>query len=686
MNITLVTPYLPYPDVPHGGGQDLFRLIQTLGERHQVRVAAFVDESSAIHAEALRPHVIDMRLVWPATTVRRKVGNVLKVVAQGGWFQLGRRAELEMREVVATWPADVVHAAWTEMGRYLPSASPNTIRVLDEVDVRFLVEELNAPGSLWVAERKAAELDYCRQADLVITRSQRDLDVLRQQLPELNGLVIPPAANVQALLTIPANGDVWGRVLFVGHMGRRRNQAAVQWLVNEIWPLILEDCPWATLHVVGAEPPRSIRALGRKRGVLVTGWIKDLRRAYVESQVVVAPMRSEAGALNKVLDGLASGRTVVATSRANGGIGAPSNAIVLEEETRGFAAAVVSLLNDAAARCRQGLAGRRFVRSAFSWPDAVRRYETMLERLVAREDLENQESPRFGKVSKTTDIVTVVVNWNGRDDTLTCLDSLEASKPVPKTLVVDNGSTDGSVPAIANRFPAVEIITLPGNQHFAAAANIGIRRGQELGAEYICLLNNDVIVQADALAEMVRVAESDAGIGIVGAKLIHPFDPPGVIVGAMCDFRTGAIVEPTLPEDPGADRLPVDYVWGCALLLRAQALSDIGALEAAWIAYFEDTDFCLRACKAGWRTVTALQAVVHHTGSKSANRVFLQQMWLRGRNWWRCYWRHAPPAVRPQLAFWMWGYRLPHLLWSTLVTIAARKLRPRGRPIRLWGR
>ena len=119
------------------------------------------------------------------------------------------------------------------------------------------------------------------------------------------------------------------------------------------------------------------------------------------------------------------------------------------------------------------------------------------------------------------------------------------------------------------------------------------------------------------------------------------------------------------------------------MLIRAAVLRQIGAFDESYVAYFEDTDFCLRAKGAGWLTVTALAAVVYHEGSKTANKRFLQQMWLRGRNWLRCFWRHAPPANRPRLLFWLLGYRLPHLAWSTAVTILARTLRPKGRPIRL---
>lgn len=274
-------------------------------------------------------------------------------------------------------------------------------------------------------------------------------------------------------------------------------------------------------------------------------------------------------------------------------------------------------------------------------------------------------------------VIAVVVNWNGSDDTLACLESLSHSQPCPHVILVDNGSSDGTVTAVQSAFPQVEIIALPRNQHFAAGANAGLRCGLQQGADALWLLNNDVTILPGTLAAMLGVLQVNPHVGIVGARLEHPKDPPGVIVGANCNFYTGAIIEPPPPE-PASVQLLVDYVWGCAMLIRAAALRQVGLFDESLVAYFEDTDLCLRARRHGWQTETALDAVVYHAGSKAADRRFFQQMWLRGRNWWRVFWRHAPAAARPSLCWWLLGIRLPHLAWSALVTAVVRFLRSKG--------
>jgi hypothetical protein len=393
MNIVVATPHLVYPTVAHGGGQDLMALIRFLGERHAVRVAAFVDEASERHAEALAPHVAELRLVRPAVSWGAKWRRAVAAVRAGEWRTLGQRAEREMRSAIAGWAragqAEVVLCAWTEMGRYLLDLPANTVRVLDEVDVRFIVELAEAgarPLARWRAlRRQLTELGYCRAAHLVLTRSQRDLDALRTAVPGLRGQVLPPVAHTAELLGQPATplGEA-GRVLFVGALDRRRNQQAAEWLAHGIWPAVRAAHPQARLRLVGAHPPPKLQRLAALPSVEVTGWVADLPAEYRLARVVVAPLRSEAGALNKVMDALAAGRPVVATTVANAGVGAPPGAIRLADDAPAFARAISQLLtDDHESRCL-GAAARRFAEATFDWPRAAGEVEAaLIERAAA---------------------------------------------------------------------------------------------------------------------------------------------------------------------------------------------------------------------------------------------------------------------------------------------------------------
>ena len=390
MNILIASLYLPYPAVPHGGGHDLFRLIETLSPRHTISLVSFADAEQASHVEALRPYVADVQIVMPAITLRQKLSSVVAALRPRAWKDWGRRADREMRQAIADRvqqdQIDVVWCVWTQMGRYLSAASPGVLRVLDEVDVRFVVEQAAAAGRWWslrrAAQRRRQELAYCRAADLVLTRSARDLAVLRQACPDLAGFVLPPAAHVTSFADIHPNESEPDRVLFVGALDRMRNQMAVSWLVDEIWPQVRTVCPEAVLRIVGANPPAEVQALTDRPGVQVTGWVPDLRAEYARARVIVAPMRSEAGALNKVIDGLAAGRPVVATTRANAGIGAPLEALSLADDAHAFACAIGRLLRDQDEWLRRAQAGRLFALTTFDWTRSVDQLEMTLQQLA----------------------------------------------------------------------------------------------------------------------------------------------------------------------------------------------------------------------------------------------------------------------------------------------------------------
>jgi glycosyltransferase involved in cell wall biosynthesis len=415
MKILIASLYLPYPDMPHGGGQDLFGLIEALGERHTISVISFADQAQAAHAESLRSYVADLQLVMPSATLGQKLDSAFNALRRGAWQNWGQRADREMRHAIADRArreqADVLLCVWTQMGRYLDAALPDTLRVLDEVDVRFLVEQAAAAGHWWrsirAALRRRQELAYCHSTDLVLTRSARDLAVLQRQCPDPVGLVLPPVAHASAFADIRPDESEPCRVLFVGAMDRARNQTAVRWLVNEIWPRVHATQPEAALRIVGANPPPNIRALAKMPGVQVTGWVSDLRSEYARARVIVAPMRSEAGALNKVMDGLAAGRPIVATTLANVGIGAPPETIHLADDADAFAHAVVQLLEQKDEWRYAARAGRQFALATFDWPTAVRRFESTLFQLVHQKKAQSKcarvlsLSSSIGTTSKT---------------------------------------------------------------------------------------------------------------------------------------------------------------------------------------------------------------------------------------------------------------------------------------------
>jgi GT2 family glycosyltransferase len=287
-------------------------------------------------------------------------------------------------------------------------------------------------------------------------------------------------------------------------------------------------------------------------------------------------------------------------------------------------------------------------------------------------------------------IAIVVVSWNGLQDTLTCLTALRRLEHAERCVVlVDNGSLDGTVDVVQRYFPEVKVIANAANLGYVRANNQGIAWGLDRGADWILLLNNDVVVTPGALTEMLRVGESVPEVGIVGPVMQRTLRPDILDLGGDLHLAWGGVsLRRYTDAQRERDWLPVDYVWGCTLMARREVLERIGGLDPVYVAYFEDGDLCLRARRLGYRTVAALRARVMHQVGRSGEKRFLWQTAYRMRNHVLFFARYARP--------WHWPTLIPSLLLLQLPFVAlqstraylARKLQRRKyavRQITLWG-
>jgi GT2 family glycosyltransferase len=233
-------------------------------------------------------------------------------------------------------------------------------------------------------------------------------------------------------------------------------------------------------------------------------------------------------------------------------------------------------------------------------------------------------------------VVVIILNWNGKDDTLACLHSLGAvSYPNFEVVVVDNGSSDDSVAAIRDRFPNQAIVETGQNLGFAGGNNIGLQWARERGADYAFVLNNDTIVDPHVLSWLVESAESDPQIGIVGPKIFY-HDDPGKIWSAG-----GVIERPWRPTMRGLDVLDdgqhdtaceVDWVSGCALMIRTDVVEQVGSIEPSYFMYYEEIDWCCRVREAGFKIVYVPEARLFHKIQPRRQELSPRYIYLMTRN------------------------------------------------------
>ena len=288
-------------------------------------------------------------------------------------------------------------------------------------------------------------------------------------------------------------------------------------------------------------------------------------------------------------------------------------------------------------------------------------------------------------------IVVVVVTWNSLRETLACLTALRRLVYGNyRVALVDNGSRDGTPEAVRRYFPEVHVIANSTNAGYVRANNQGIAWGLARGADWVLLLNNDVAVEPETLTEMVRIGEGVDGVGIVGPVMQRALRPDILDLGGDLDFRWGQVwLRRYTGVLDGRAWLPIDYVWGCAFLVRQEVLEAVGDLDPTNVAYFEDADLCLRAKRTlGYRTAAALRARVIHQVGRSGEKRFAWQTYYRMRNHVLFFLRFAGPRHWPTLIPALLLFQLPFIALQTARVYLARKVMRRKyahRPITLWG-
>jgi len=234
-------------------------------------------------------------------------------------------------------------------------------------------------------------------------------------------------------------------------------------------------------------------------------------------------------------------------------------------------------------------------------------------------------------------VAAIVLAYNGREVTLQALRSLRRmTYPSFDLVVVDNGSTDGSAAAIGGAFPEVALLRAEANLGAAGGANLGIRWALERGYDYLLLLNNDIEVDPRMLEELVAAAEGDSRIGAVGPKAYYHGDPERIwSAGGRIRFREAVTRERGQGEiDRGQyDRdVEVDYLNGCAVLVRRRAFEEVGLWDPLFHLAVEDADWCLRARRAGYRCLYAHRARLWHMVSHTTGPYRAAKTYQTGRS------------------------------------------------------
>jgi GT2 family glycosyltransferase len=255
----------------------------------------------------------------------------------------------------------------------------------------------------------------------------------------------------------------------------------------------------------------------------------------------------------------------------------------------------------------------------------------------------------------------IIVNWNGRHHLDTCLGALRSQSFTDfETILVDNGSTDGSSDHVRARHPWVQLIPLAENRGFCGGSNEGIRRAR---GSYVALLNNDTEVEPDWLRELVSAIERPQ-VGFCASQILF-FDERNVIDSAGDEFAINGVAHKRGHLEQASQYTEAEEVFGAcaaAALYRRSMLEDVGLLDEDFFLIFEDADLSFRARNAGYRCVYVPTARVFHKANASIGAYSHTYVYYGQRNLELAYLKNMPLPL-------LLRYLPVHLLYDLLALV-----------------
>jgi hypothetical protein len=252
-------------------------------------------------------------------------------------------------------------------------------------------------------------------------------------------------------------------------------------------------------------------------------------------------------------------------------------------------------------------------------------------------------------------LYVIILNWNLADETIACVESVQASTAEPvHILVVDNGSTDDSLARLRARFgQSIALLPLADNLGFAGGVNAGIQAALAAGAAAVLLLNNDTVIDPTMIAQLAAVQRQQPQAALLAPVIYYHAAPQHIWRLADREYRWLPLplaLGARALERAGAEPLRVDYVTACGVLVRRAVFEQIGLFDTSYFMYFEDADFCRRARNAGFQIWCVPLARMWHKVSLSARKdkpgSRYAMAWGRAR-----FYRHHPHGPLPGLTF-----------------------------------
>jgi sugar transferase (PEP-CTERM/EpsH1 system associated) len=400
MRILFLTPQLPYPP-QKGTALRNWGLIQGLAERHRVSLLSF---RAPGRKTELAPPLTNAceRIRTVPQPERSRLGRLRDMLGTRQPDMALRLASTAYDQHLRTWlheeTFDVVQIEGIELAPYLDTietTAGDALIVFDDHNCEYLLQQRTFLTDLYSPVRWPAaaysyvqwhrlsryEAKVCRRADEVLAVSEADAEALQGLVPNLTVTVVPNGIDTQAYEpTASGEGSLENTLVFTGTMDFRPNVDAVLWFARRVFPTIQSEVPDVRFVVVGQRPHQRLDPLRKDPAITLTGWVEDVRPYFDRATIYVAPLRMGGGTRLKLLEAMAMGTPIVATSLGAEGYPVESgHELILADTPETFAEAVISLLRSEERRAELRLTARAFVEEQYDWRAIIPRVEDVYE-------------------------------------------------------------------------------------------------------------------------------------------------------------------------------------------------------------------------------------------------------------------------------------------------------------------
>ncbi|HYO48300.1 MAG TPA: glycosyltransferase [Chloroflexia bacterium] len=393
MRICFVTPRFPYPPLK-GDTLRVYHQLRALSREHRITLVSLAEEpvSECVYAEvaAMCERVEVVQLARARVLLNLGTGVLAREPLQVLYYHEPKFQE-RLEEILTSQDFDVVHATLIRMLPYVWSRSgpPVAVDLIDSLGLNLAARRKQVGG----IKRMGYELEYrrvrryesavVRRFPALVVSSEADRRALGGRS---NVKVRPNGVDLEQFAFQGAEGREPATLVFTGNMGYHPNEEAVVWMAGEVWPLLRARHPNVRLQIVGATPTDRVRALhDANNGIEVLGKVPEVTTYLHKATIAVCPMRSGSGIQNKVLEAMATGTPVVATSIANRGVqGHPDRDLLVADTAEAFAQAIANLLDNPPRRERLATSAQHFVAQRFQWLEHGRKLTEIYHQLQHR--------------------------------------------------------------------------------------------------------------------------------------------------------------------------------------------------------------------------------------------------------------------------------------------------------------